>query len=140
MHRPAAVLLLVIRSLSVAPAPAAEGSAVLSTEVKIALQRAVTFYRTQVASHGGYVYYYSPDLQQRWGEGPATKDQIWVQPPGTPTVGLAYLKAYEATDDRFYLDAAREAAEALVYGQLASGGWTNAIDFDPRRLESRAVS
>ncbi|MDP6448319.1 MAG: pectate lyase, partial [Pirellulaceae bacterium] len=24
------------------------------------------------------------------------------------------------------------AAEALVYGQLASGGWTNLVDFDPR--------
>jgi PelA/Pel-15E family pectate lyase len=30
-----------------------------------------------------------------------------------------------------YLDAAREAAEALVYGQLKSGGWAQAVDFDP---------
>jgi PelA/Pel-15E family pectate lyase len=78
------------------------------------------------------VYHYSLDRQQRWGEGPATADQIWVQPPGTPTVGMAYLRAYQATGDRYYLDAAREAAEALVYGQLESGGWTNSIDFNPR--------
>ena len=95
------------------------------------LRRAATFFRSRVASHGGYVYYYSADLKQRWGEGVATRDQIWVQPPGTPTVGMAYLRAYDATGDRDYLDAAREAAEALVYGQLRSGGWTNCVDFDP---------
>lgn len=96
-----------------------------------AMKKAATFYRGQVASHGGYVYHYSLDLQQRWGEGVADRDQIWVQPPGTPTVGLAYLKAFEATGDRYYLDAGREAAEALVYGQLVSGGWANCVDFNP---------
>ncbi len=97
-----------------------------------AMKRAATYYRTKVATHGGYVYYYALDLQQRWGEGEATRDQIWVQPPGTPTVGMAYLRAFEATGDRFYLDAARDAALAIVYGQLESGGWTNSIDFNPR--------
>lgn len=97
-----------------------------------AMHKAAVFYRTKVASHGGYIYYYSVDLKQRWGEGVATPDQIWVQPPGTPTVGMAYLKAFEATGDRFYLEAATEAAEALVYGQLQSGGWTNCVDFNPR--------
>lgn len=97
-----------------------------------AMRKAATFYRAEVATHGGYVYHYSVDLKTRWGEGLATESQIWVQPPGTPTVGMAYLKAFEATGDRFYLDAAREAAEAVVYGQLESGGWTNLIDFDPR--------
>ena len=100
--------------------------------VLAAMKKASVFYREQVAAHGGYVYHYSMDLSQRWGEGQATQNQIWVQPPGTPTVGLAYLKAYEATNDTFYLDAAQAAAEALVYGQVQSGGWTNCIDFDPR--------
>ena len=95
------------------------------------MHKAAMFFHTHVASHGGYVYYYSVDLKQRWGEGKATRDQIWVQPPGTPTVGMAYLKAYEAMRDRFYLDAAGQAAETLVYGQLRSGGWTNCIDFNP---------
>jgi PelA/Pel-15E family pectate lyase len=45
---------------------------------------------------------------------------------------MAYLSAYSATGDNFYLRAATQAAEALVYGQLDSGGWTNCIDFDPR--------
>lgn len=105
----------------------------LSTDVvRQAMRRAASYYRNQVARHGGYVYFYSPDLQQRWGEGAATVDQVWVQPPGTPTVGLAYLDAWNATDDPWYLDAARDAALALAYGQLKSGGWTNCIDFDPR--------
>ncbi|MHC4327535.1 MAG: pectate lyase [Planctomycetota bacterium] len=103
----------------------------LREQAAATMRKAASFFRTKVASHGGYVYYYSLDLQKRWGEGAATADQIWVQPPGTPTVGMAYLKAYEATSDRFYLDAATEAAEALIYGQLQSGGWTNCIDFDP---------
>jgi PelA/Pel-15E family pectate lyase len=97
------------------------------------LKKATEFYRSKVAVRGGYVYYTSLDLQERWGEGKATADQIWVQPPGTPTVGLAFLRAFESTGDRSYLDAAREAAEALVYGQLDSGGWTNHIDFNPRK-------
>ena len=94
----------------------------LRTAAMAAMHKATTFYRTKVASHGGYVYYYSVDLQQRWGEGEATADQIWVQPPGTPSVGMAYLKAYAATRSRDYLDAATEAAQSLVYGQLQSGG------------------
>jgi len=61
------------------------------------MRKAATFFRTKAASHGGYVYYYAPDLSWRRGEGKATNEQIWVQPPGTPTVGLAYLKAFEAT-------------------------------------------
>lgn len=98
--------------------------------VRLGLRRAADFFRTQVATHGGYVYYYSPDLQERWGEGKATNDQIWVQEPGTPRVGMAFLKAFEATGESSYLQTAQEAAQALLYGQLESGGWTNAIDFD----------
>lgn len=98
-------------------------------DIAQAMKHAATYYRTKVASHGGYVYYYTPDLKERWGEGKATVDTIFVQPPGTPTVGMAYLKAYAATGDQFYLDAARETAESLVYGQLQSGGWTQVIHF-----------
>lgn len=96
-----------------------------------ALRKGAAYYRSSVASHGGYVYYYSLDLQRRWGEGKASADTIFVQPPGTPTVGLAYLQAHTATGDAFYLDAARDAAEALAYGQLESGGWTQTVDFVP---------
>ena len=97
-----------------------------------ALRKATEFYRTKVAVHGGYVYYYSLDLKKRMGEGVASPEQIWVQPPGTPTVGLAYLAAFEATGDKLYLEAAQAAGEALMYGQLKSGGWQNCVDFNPQ--------
>ncbi len=108
-----------------------EGNEQLDRDVAIkAMKLAATYFHDNVASHGGYVYHYSLDLKKQWGEGVASRDQIWVQPPGTPTVGMAYLKAFEATGDRFYLDAAIDAGNALCYGQLKSGGWTSAIDFD----------
>jgi len=104
----------------------------LTDQAKQAISKAATYYVNEVAVSGGYVYYYSPDLKKRLGEGPATATQIWVQPPGTPTVGMALLDAYSATQDRMFLEAATAAAEALIYGQLQSGCWTNSVDFDPR--------
>ena len=125
------VILTFVLFLSSVRLPANNTHSNLREQSIATMRKAATYFRTEVASHGGYVYYYSIDFKQRWGEGAATGDQIWVQPPGTPTVGMAYLKAYQATGERFYLDAATDAAEALIYGQLQSGGWTNSIDFDP---------
>lgn len=101
-------------------------------KVKTAMKKAAQFYRDKVARNGGYVYYTSPDFSRWLGEGVAADTQIWVQPPGTPTVGMAYLKAFQATEDPFYLEAAVETAVALIHGQLESGAWTNSIDFDPQ--------
>ena len=96
-----------------------------------ALARATGFFRDRVATEGGYLWRYSADLARREGEEAATATMVWVQPPGTPTVGLAFLDAYEATGTPAYRDASRDAARALVRGQLHSGGWTYAIEFDP---------
>lgn len=109
------------------PAPALRGEALA------ALRKAAAFYHGKASSHGGYVYYFTPDLKQRWGEGKANEDTLFVQPPGTPTVGMAFLAAYEATGEKAYLDAARDAALALVAGQLQSGGWTQTIHFGPAK-------
>ena len=98
-----------------------------------AMRRAADFFRTQVSTEGGYLWRYSEDLSLREGEGTATDTMIWVQPPGTPSVGMVFLTAYEATGDSYYLDAARDAAHALVRGQLRSGGWDYRIEFDPER-------
>lgn len=115
------------------PIHAQQSGADLRADAIRTLKQAATYYHDKVASHGGYVYYYSIDLKERWGEGKATPDTIFVQPPGTPAVGMAYLKAHSATGDKFYLDAARDTAEALVYGQLESGGWTQVIHFQPAK-------
>ena len=107
------------------------GEEVLREEAVQAMVRATRFFRTEVAANGGYLWKYKSDFSLREGEGTASPSTIWVQPPGTPSVGMAYLEAYEATGDAQYLDAARDAAYALVWGQLASGGWDYRINFDP---------
>jgi PelA/Pel-15E family pectate lyase len=104
----------------------------LRAEAVSSLKKAATYFRTHAASHGGYVYYVSADLQRRWGEGEASPDQIFTEPPGTPSVGIAYLDAFAATGDGYYLDAAKETAYALIHGQLMSGGWSQRIDFNPQ--------
>ncbi len=98
-------------------------------EVVKALARASLYFHDNVARHGGYGYYVDADLKQRWGEGRFDNDTIIVQPPGTPMVGLAFLKAHAATGDAAYLKYARSAGEALIAGQLESGGWTQVIHF-----------
>ena len=123
------LILLCVACVDRPPARSAEPD--LRDDALRVMKSAAAFYRQKVASHGGYVYLYSEDLKQRWGEGKADAETIIVQPPGTPAVGMAYLKAHAATGDKFYLEAARETAEALVYGQLKSGGWTQTIHFGP---------
>ena len=83
-----------------------------------------------VSNHGGFVWKYSADLSERWGEVPARKSMIWVQGPGTVGVGKMLLEAYRVTGDPQYLAYARKAANALVWGQHPSGGWHYFIDFD----------
>jgi hypothetical protein len=119
-------------SLATAAAASAAGAGTLRDDAIVGLKNAATYFRTHAASHGGYVYYVAEDLKRRWGEGEATPDQIFTEPPGTPAVGMAYLNAYAATGDRTYLDAAKETAYALIHGQLESGGWSQRIDFDPK--------
>ena len=111
--------------------PASRADDALRDAAGQALRRAVGFFREHVAREGGYVFRYSEDLARREGEERVGATTAWLQPPGTPAVGMAYLTAHEATDDPYYLDAARETALALVRGQLRSGGWDNRIEFDP---------
>jgi PelA/Pel-15E family pectate lyase len=109
------------------------GAAELSREdAEAALHKAVDFFRIEVSAQGGYVWRYSADLARREGEGKATPLMVWVQPPGTPTIGQAYLDLYELTGDTYYLEAAQETAHALVKGQLQSGGWDYRIEYDPK--------
>jgi PelA/Pel-15E family pectate lyase len=102
----------------------------LREEARSALDRATKYFQS-ISTRGGYLWWYSEDLKDRAGESKATETQIWMQHPGTPSVGMAFLRAYEVTKEGRYLEAARQAAEALAWGQLESGGWTYVIDFNP---------
>ncbi len=105
----------------------------LETQARTTLQKAVSFYSKSVARHGGYVYRYSADLSLSEGEGKTGPDTVWVQPPATPTVGLAYLTAWQLTREPLCLEAARNTAECLRQGQLQSGGWQDRIEFGDER-------
>ncbi len=83
-----------------------------------------------VSNRGGYVFLYADDLSDQWGEVHARKSQIWVQPPGTPSVGKMFLDAYRTTGEPVYLEYAKRAANALSWGQHPAGGWHYLIDFD----------
>lgn len=100
-------------------------------EVVAALHQATTFQHEQASRHGGYVYASSAELSLREGEGKTDDDTIWVQPPGTPAVGEAFLDAYDATGDEIHLKAAQDAGHALLLGQRQSGGWYYSISFAP---------
>lgn len=100
-------------------------------EAEQALVRAAHFFRSKVAVQGTYLWQYSEDLSKREGEGKAAPMQGWVQPPGTPAVGLAMLSAWKATGRAEFLEAAREAAAGLLKGQLRSGGWAHSIELAP---------
>jgi hypothetical protein len=138
------VLAAVVWLIACEPARGTEGAekdkdaAPSREEAARALRRAVEFFRTRVAVEGGYLWRYSEDLTVRQGEGKASTTQAWVQPPGTPAVGMAFLRAHRVTRDGYYLEAARETAGALLRGQLRSGGWHYSIELDPAKRKAIA--
>jgi hypothetical protein len=120
---------LLIAATAAHPAGASEASA---GEAREALAKATAFMRS-ISTEGGYLWQYSKDLKDRGGEEQATSSQIWIQPPGTPSMGGAFLRAYEVTRDERFLRAAQAAASALARSQLESGGWDYKFDFDPEK-------
>ncbi|HET8550359.1 MAG TPA: pectate lyase [Bryobacteraceae bacterium] len=102
-------------------------------DVLRAMRKAADFYRNKVSTEGGYHYYYTSDLSYGRSESAEGPTQVEVQREATPIVAFAYLDAYDVTGDRAYLEYARDAARALVRGQLCSGGWDYLIEFDPEK-------
>lgn len=96
-----------------------------------AMKKAAMFYHEKVSTHGGYHFTYTDDLSYGRSEHSETPNRVELQREGTPRVGMAFLEAYDSTGDRFYLDAAKTAADTLVKGQLCNGGWDYWIEFDP---------
>lgn len=101
----------------------------LRRETLSAMKRAARFMRERVAYRGGYVWSYAADFSRRWGEMEAYPSMIWIQPPGTATVGHLYLDCFHATRDEFYYQAAMEVAEGLIAAQHPAGGWNYHHDF-----------
>ena len=103
--------------------------------ITAAMKKAVTYAHTHLAREGGYASSY--DKEGKIGEVEHAKSPtiISIQPPGTTTMGLVILKAYQATGDDLFLNAAKDAAKALLKCQLASGGWDSDFDFDPEKAK-----
>jgi len=97
-------------------------------QVLDAMKRATVFMVEKVSTNGGYVWSYLPDFSRRWGELEARPTMVWIQPPGTPTMGHLFLDGYHATGDEYYYRAAEKAAGALMAAQLESGGWNYVYD------------
>ncbi len=105
----------------------------LANDAIKAVKKGIEFFHL-ISTNGGYLYNYSVDLKERWGEGygvndQASSSQIWVQPPGTPTVGSAMLRVFKITGDKSILSCAEDAGDALIGGQKKEGGWYYSIDF-----------
>jgi len=109
----------------------------LAAAAKKSLEKGIS-YMQSLAIEGGYVYNYSMDGKEKWGEGKTDDRTVEVQPPGTPAVGMSFLKAYRVTKNPDFLKAAEGAAHALIEGQNDLGGWDHKIYFD--RSKGNVVS
>ena len=129
---------LIFVTLLLAWGPPARGDESLAGRAEAAMEKASGFFES-VSVGGGYAGIHSLDLKQRYGESLREKAQpteIWIQPPGTPTVGLAYLRAWRATGGKRYFRLAREVALSLAWGQRAAGGWDHRADVSHRGAEA----
>jgi PelA/Pel-15E family pectate lyase len=115
------------------PEPEGDFDAKSRGRALLAMKRATRFMTETVAYRGGYLWAYLSDFSRCWGELEAKRSMLWVQPPGTPSVGHVLLDAFFATRDAFYLTAAGEVAGALLAAQHASGGWNYVYDFAGER-------
>lgn len=101
----------------------------LVTRAEAALEKCTQYLVDEVAYNGGYVGTYLEDLSDQWGEGHCLRHQSWLQPPGSPSTGQEFLRAWRATGKQLYLDAAVTNARSLVWGQLECGGWVYVVDY-----------
>jgi hypothetical protein len=99
------------------------------TQVEAAMRRAVAFSRTSLSFAGGYATHWSRDLKESRTEDTSGPAVISIEGPGTPVMGQIFLRGWQITRDPLYLQAAREVADALLWTQLASGGWATFHDY-----------
>lgn len=114
----------IVCSFNFAHADSINKESVLST-----MKKSTHFMMDKVSYQGGFVWSYLSDFSRQWGELEARRSMIWLQPPGTATVGHVLLDAYHATGDEYYYRAAEKVAGAIIHAQLPSGGWNYVADF-----------
>ena len=122
-----AILTILCSFLSVAGY--AEKPDSLRNEIRQTMLKATQFMVETVSYNGGYLWYYLPDFSRQWGEMEAYKTMIWLQHPGTISMGHLFLEAYQTTGNEYYYKAAEKAAAAIIWGQSYEGGWNYMIDF-----------
>ena len=117
---------MVLILVSCAPAAAGEQE----PAVRDAMARAADAFLA-LSLNGGFAGIYSDDPDEQYGEGfydSLPQGRIWLQPPGTPSVGKAFLRAWRATGEQKYLDAATAAGRAVAWSQSRPGGWEYTAD------------
>ncbi len=115
-------ILFSFSSLGLADFPARE-------QVLLSMKNATRFMLDKASYRGGFVWSYLPDFSRQWGELEARRTMVWMQPPGTSSVGHLMLDAYHATGDEFYYQGAQQVAAAIIFAQHASGGWNYVADY-----------
>ena len=98
-------------------------------QVLQSMKTASQFMLEKASYQGGFVWSYLPDFSRQWGELEANRTMIWMQPPGTASVGHLMLDAYHATSDEYYYSSAQKIAAAIIHAQHPSGGWNYLADF-----------
>ena len=131
--------LLTVSALALATAVAPNAAEPTRAQALAAMARATTYMVDTVSTEGGYVWAYLPDRSRRWGEIEARPSMIWIQAPGTATMGHLFLDAYHATRDELYYRAAEKTAAALIRGQHRSGGWNYVVDLGGRGVSPGVV-
>ena len=108
--------------------PAGAARKLTDKDVLQTMKAATTFMVEKVSLNGSYLWNYSPDFSRVWGELECKPTMMWIE-RGTPAMGDVFLDAYHATGDSYYLEAARAAANAIIWAQLPCGGWNYMADF-----------
>jgi hypothetical protein len=101
----------------------------LKSQATFAARKAAVYMDEVVSYNGGYVWSYSPDLTQTFGEMEAKRTMLWLQPPGTSSIAHTYLDAFHATEHGRFYEAADRTAKAVAEAQHPSGGWNYIHDF-----------
>ncbi len=119
----------------------AQAQPIPAASVEESLLRATAYLRS-VSTKGGYPGIWSATGDKRFGESfneKAGPNSIWIQPPGTPTVGEVFLAAWKATGKQPFLDAAREVGLALAWAQRPAGGWNHQSDMSRVVLDASTI-